>query len=94
VVGMALDRYVHKRMVRSSLVLMRQPARMAGLGALQDFLERGFGAFRTMKGATVFLATVHERETALHEAIVGGSVDPFPDPGLRLAPRPSAAATQ
>jgi hypothetical protein len=85
-VGAALDRYVHKRLVRTSLALMRKPAHLAGLGALQDFLERGVAAFRAMHGAQAFLDTVRERETALHEAIAGGSLDPFPDPSLVLAP--------
>jgi hypothetical protein len=95
IVGHELDHYVNKRVVRTSLVLMRRPAHLAGLGALQDFLERGFAAFRTMRGAGEFLATVHARETALHDAIVGGSLDPFPDPTIVLArrPAPQPAAT-
>jgi hypothetical protein len=79
-VGTALDRYVHKRLVRTSLAMMRRPASVAGLSALQEFLERGFAAFRTMDGADEFLAVVRERETAVHAAIVGGRNDPFPDP--------------
>jgi len=47
---------------------------------LHDFLERGFDAFRTMKRADAFLATVVGRETALMEAIYGGATAPFPDP--------------
>src|SRR5689334_10954000 len=86
-VGGALDRYVHSRLVRTSLTLMRKPAHMAGLGALQDFLERGVAAFRSMGSADAFLDTVRQRETALHDAIAGGSVNPFPDPALALARR-------
>lgn len=91
-VGAALDRYVHKRLVRASLVVMRKPAHVAGLGALQDFLERGVAAFHTMGGARTFLATIRERETALHEAIVGGSLHPIPDPTVLLAPRARTVA--
>ena len=79
-VGMALDRYVEKRVIRKALWLMRRPARMAGLGTLQDFLERGFAAFARMRGAVEFLSTIETRETAIHEAIVGGDDAPFPDP--------------
>lgn len=79
-VGVALDRYVHKPMLRGALVLMRKPARVAGLAALQDFLERGFSAFTRMRGAVEFLATIESRETAIHDAIVGGADAPFPDP--------------
>ena len=78
-------------MVRTSLALMRKPAHMARLGALQEFLERGVAAFRAMGSAATFLATVRERETALLDAIVGGSTDPFRDPTLALAPRRSNA---
>ena len=79
-VGIALDRYVAKPMIRSALKMMRKPAQAAGLLALQDFLERGFAAFARMGGAVEFLATIESRETLLHEAIVAGANDPFPDP--------------
>jgi hypothetical protein len=79
-VGRALDRYIRKPLVRSALVAMRQPARVAGLGALQDMLERGFAAFRRMHGADEFLATVETRETALMDAIFAGDRAPFPEP--------------
>jgi hypothetical protein len=79
-VGRALDRYVGKTLTRSALAAMRQPARLAGLGALQDFLERGFAAFRQMAGADAFLATVETRETALMNAIFDGDRAPFAEP--------------
>ena len=79
-VGRALDRYVNKPMVRSALAAMRQPARLAGLGVLQDLLERGFAAFRRMRGAGEFLAVIETRETALMNAIYAGDRAPFPEP--------------
>ena len=79
-VGRALDRYVGKTLTRSALAAMRQPARVAGLSTLQDFLERGFAAFRQMAGADEFLATVETRETALMNAIFDGDRAPFPEP--------------
>ena len=82
-VGTALDRYVRKPLIRSALALMRAPARAAGLGELQTFLERGFDAFRTMNGADVFLATIRTRENALIDAIFDGASAPFPEPPLR-----------
>jgi hypothetical protein len=78
--GGALDRYVGKPLIRAALFAMRQPAYLAGFGALQDFLERGFDAFRSMHGADEFLATVAQRETALMSAILAGDSAPFPDP--------------
>ena len=50
---------------------------MAGLIELQDFLERGFVAFRDMRGAGEFLATVRERETAIVNGLFSGAQDPF-----------------
>jgi hypothetical protein len=79
-VGAALDLYVRTPMLGTALTMMRQPARLAGFGALQDFLERGFAAFHRMNGANEFLAIVEARESRIHEAIVAGSDDPFPDP--------------
>jgi hypothetical protein len=79
-VGRALDRYVGKTLTRSALAAMRQPARVAGLSALQGFLERGFAAFRHMRGADEFIATVEARETALMNAIFNGDRAPFPEP--------------
>lgn len=79
-IGNALDGYVRKPLLRSTLALMRQPARLAGFGALQDFLEDGFDAFHRMGGAATFLETVATREVAILEAIVAGSNAPFPDP--------------
>ncbi len=90
-IGGALDRYVQKPLVRTALAMMRQPARLAGLSALQDFLERGFAAFRGMGGAQAFLATVDERETQIMDAIIDGAYDPFPDPlAFRLSSQPVA----
>jgi hypothetical protein len=67
-------------MLGAALAMTRRPARLAGLSALQDFLERGFTAFQRMNGAADFLNTVEVRETRIHDAIVSGANDPFPEP--------------
>jgi hypothetical protein len=85
-VGHTLDRFVGKPLVRAALVAMRQPARVAGFGALQDFLERGFMAFRSMHGADEFLGIVQTRETALLDAILAGNRAPFPEPEPAVTP--------
>ena len=64
-VGEALDRHTRSFVLRASLKAMRGPARAAGMGALQTFLEGGFDAFGAMGGAREFLATIESRETAL-----------------------------
>jgi len=68
-VGRSLDRHTRSRVLRASLKAMRGPARAAGLGALQAFLETGFDAFGAMRGAREFLATIETRETALVERL-------------------------
>ena len=45
---------------------------MAGLLALHDFIERGFIAFRAMKGSGEFVDTVVGRETGIMESILAG----------------------
>jgi hypothetical protein len=79
-VGQTLDRYVAKPLVLTALAAMRKPARISGFGALQEFLERGFAAFRGMHGAGEFLAIVEARETGLMDAILNGNRAPFPEP--------------
>ena len=79
-VGASLDRLVHKPLVRTALGVMKKPAQLAGLSALQDFLERGFAAFAQMRGADDFLATIVARETSISDAIAAGSDAPFPEP--------------
>lgn len=64
-VGESLDRLTRKPLLRQTLKLMRGPAQMAGLGALQGFLESGFDTFRAMRGAAEFLSTVRQREDTL-----------------------------
>jgi hypothetical protein len=70
-VGASLDRLVSTTLLRQSLRLMRGPARAAGLGDLQDFLERGFDAFRAMRGAGEFLALVEQRERRIATTLFG-----------------------
>jgi hypothetical protein len=76
-VGARLDALVKKPLLGRTLKLMRQPARMAGLADLQDFLERGFGAFARMQGSRDFLATLQARESAIADTIFSGRVPAF-----------------
>jgi hypothetical protein len=79
-VGRGLDQYVHAPLLRKALLVMRVPARAAGMGVLQRFLERGVAGFARMRGAYEFLRTIDARETALMKAIFDGDDEPFPDP--------------
>lgn len=63
--GASLDKLTRKPLIGTALSMMRKPAVLAGLADLQNFLERGYGAFRTMKGAEHFLGTITSREFEL-----------------------------
>jgi hypothetical protein len=80
-VGQALERFTRNPVLRHSLRMMRGPARMAGLDALQRFLENGFDTFGAMRGAGHFLDTIAMRERALAAALFGGSAAGLADPG-------------
>ena len=79
-IGSELDRCVHKPYIRAALAMMRRPAKMVGMSALHEFLERGFDAFGRMDGAADFLNTIVKRDTALMQAIFAGDTAPFADP--------------
>jgi hypothetical protein len=59
------------------LKLMRGPAKMAGLGSLQRFLESGFDTFAVMgrkgDGTRYFLDSVMGRESGLIERLFNAS---------------------
>ncbi len=76
-VGEQLDRVVERPLIYSTLRMLRGPARLAGLAHMQQFLEKGFTAFRHMSGADHFLDTIARRETALIERIFAGDRTPF-----------------
>ena len=76
-VGKRLDRLVTKPMLMRTLKLMRTPAKVAGLADLQEFLERGFDAFRAMGGATEFLGTIQARERAIASRLFSSAPAPF-----------------
>jgi hypothetical protein len=76
-VGLRLDALVRKPLIAGTLRLMRKPAHLAGLGDLQDFLEAGFEAFRTLGGAHEFLAVFRSRETEILSRLFSGASRPF-----------------
>ena len=60
--GRSLDSLTRKPGLQTLLKMMRGPAAAAGMGSLQNFLETGFGAFKTMRGAHEFLKLISLRE--------------------------------
>ena len=71
--GEALDKLTHLRFIGMTLKVMRKPARLAGLGELQAFLERGYSAFGAMRGgAGEFVSIIVAREHAIARALFAG----------------------
>jgi hypothetical protein len=79
-VGARLDSVVRKHGISKLLAASRLPARMLGLGHLQSFLERGFGAFNHLGGAGYFLNEIHVQETAISKRLMSGAENPFEPP--------------
>ena len=59
------------------LKVSRLPARAAGLGELQSFLERGFAAFAGLGDARAFLTAIEHSERRVMERLFAGEADPF-----------------
>jgi len=76
-IGRLLDRVARKPFINAALELSRGPARLAGLLAVHDFLDRGLHAFRSMDGAEDFLGLIRCRETQIMEQLFAGAAQPF-----------------
>lgn len=76
-IGYSVDRLVHTRFIGTTLRLARGPAHGAGWHELQDFLERGYLAFKDMGDAEYFLETVENREKQILDQIFAGDPHPF-----------------
>lgn len=75
--GAALARLVRIPMIGKTLALMKRPAQLAGIGQLQDFLERGFQSFQVMSQPQNFIQTIVERERRIMDRLYRGEKDPF-----------------
>jgi len=76
-IGADLRRIVSHAWLARLLRAAHAPAHAAGFGVLQDFLERGFAAFRDMPDAERLLGAVRERETRFLETVFSGSEAPL-----------------
>lgn len=76
-VGKTLDEAVHKPWIPRLLRASRLPAKIAGLGTLQTFLERGFAAFKELRGADDFLNAIADRELKTSRRLLAGEKNPF-----------------
>jgi len=76
-VGTGLAAALRMPGVGTLLKLSRLPARAAGLGELQTFLERGFAAFAELGDAHAFLTDIRRNETRAMQRLFAGDADPF-----------------
>jgi hypothetical protein len=75
--GRELDALINVAGIGVALRAARLPARMIGVNTLQEFLERGYRAFKAMGGAQELLRNIEQRETTIMQRLLAGSADPF-----------------
>ncbi len=76
-VGRGVDNLTRIPMIGMVLRAARRPATRSGWSELQDFMERGFAAFKEMRGADQFLAIVEQRERQILDQIFANTPHPF-----------------
>ncbi len=75
--GLELNELVHHRLVLLLIRTVRGPARAAGFGLLQSFLEGGLRAFQVMGGGTEFVETIWRKESEVMQRLFAGDENPF-----------------
>lgn len=70
-VGRRLDRVRRLPFIGATVHLARGPALRLGWFEMQDFLERGFTAWKSLRQADVFLDSIERREKAILNRIYG-----------------------
>lgn len=70
-VGRDLSRLTRVPLIGTTLRAARGPAHRLGWGELQEFLERGFAAWKVMKDPEPFLRAIETRETAINDYLFG-----------------------
>lgn len=76
-VGGGFGRALKMPGVAALLAFSRGPARLAGLSALQRFLERGYAAFETLGKPDAFVAEIERDERRAAQRLFAGEADPF-----------------
>ncbi len=75
--GLTLNELVHHRLVMLLIRTLRAPARAAGFGLLQSFLEQGLKAFQIMGDGTEFIDTIWRKESEVMHRLLAGEEKPF-----------------
>jgi hypothetical protein len=84
VAGYGLGHALRTRGVATLLAMLRGPARAAGFGELQTFLERGFGAYGKLDDVADFIADIERGEREVMHRLFANHPEPFAP--LRDAP--------
>lgn len=79
-IGEALAALTRKPLVHAALLLMRGPAKLAGLAELHAFLEDGYNAFHRMGDPAEFLDTIATREETILQQLFDAAPRPFDIP--------------
>ncbi len=74
-IGHSLDHVIRIPMIGVTLKAMRTPARLAGFGALQVFLEKGYTTFDALEDVDQFLDDVTLRMTEVFTRIFTGPLE-------------------
>jgi len=77
VAGHGLGDALRTRGVATLLAMLRGPARAAGFGELQTFLERGFGAYAKLEDVGSFIADIERSEREVSRRLLEGHPRPF-----------------
>jgi hypothetical protein len=72
-----LDGVVRAPLTGMMLTVAKGPARSAGWTELTDFLERGYKAFKHMRGSRYFVETIRKRERRILDRIFERHPDPL-----------------
>ncbi len=76
-IGERVDKLVKSPFTAPTIQLAYLPAKTAGWDELHSFLERGYKAFKHMKGADYFLNTITTRERDILHHIFSAHPNPF-----------------
>lgn len=73
--GRELQRITRMKSLRLALRMMRNPAKLAGLDALQHFLESGFDSFASLGDAGPFITAIQTRESRWIDELFDSDID-------------------
>jgi hypothetical protein len=76
-VGREVNRLVRKPFIGLTLRMAHLPAYLMGWSELQDFLERGYAAFKQLSDAEQFIQLLERRERQILDQIFAGVPNPF-----------------